>query len=223
MSAVSLQKELKSSNLPSYISREPSRFRMSFHQQDIFEGRWRFFMHPFVSLSNQRFRPLWAILTVIVVLSLTLVTWVGSTTPAAASTKAPSLALKKGHVVHTVNIMEKKGRFFFSPATLTIKVGDIVVWKDVTDAPHTVTSDTGVFNTRGFLTLNQSFQFTFSRTGTFKYHCNIHLYMHASIIVKSARSNNQSNSASPTPTTPPPTPQPGGGGHGGGGYGGGGY
>ena len=175
-------------------------------------------MHPFVSLSNQRFRPLWAILTVIFVLSLTLVVWGGSTTTAAASTKAPYLALKKGHVVHTVNIMEKNGRFFFSPATLTIKVGDIVVWKDLTNAPHTVTSDTGVFNTRGILTMNQSFKFTFSRTGTFKYHCNIHLYMHATIIVKSALSNNQSNSnspTSPTPTPPPSRPQPGGGGYGG--------
>jgi len=176
-------------------------------------------MHPFVSLSNQRFRPLWALLTVIVVLSLTLLAWGGSTTTAAASTKAPSLALKKGHVVHTVNIMEKNGRFFFSPATLTIKVGDSVVWKNVTGAPHTVTSDTGVFNTHGFLTMNHTFRFTFSRTGTYHYHCNIHLYMHATIIVKSALSNNQSSShspISPTPTTPPSMSHPGGGGYGGG-------
>lgn len=173
-------------------------------------------MKPFASLSNLRFRPLWAVLTVIVVLSLALLAWGGSTTTASASTKAPSLAFKKSHVVHTVNIMEKNGRFFFSPATLTIKVGDIVVWKNVTNVVHTVTSNTGVFNTPGFLTPNHTFKFTFSRTGTFHYHCNIHLYMHATIIVKSALSNNQSNSnspTSPTPTTPPSMSNPGGGGY----------
>ena len=161
-------------------------------------------MNPSVSPYSQRFRPLWAILTVIVVLSLALVAWGGSTTTAAASTKAPTPGLKKGHTVHTVKIMERNGRFFFSPATLTIKVGDIVVWKNVTVVSHTVTSDTGVFNTPGFLSTNHTFTFTFTRAGTFHYHCNIHLYMHATIIVKSVLSSNRSNPNSPTPTATPP-------------------
>lgn len=140
-------------------------------------------MKPFGSLSSQRFRSLGAILTAIVVLSLVLVSWGGSATTAAASTKASTLGLKRGHVVHTVKIMEKNHRYFFSPASLTIKAGDSVAWKNVSDAAHTVTSDTGVFNTRGFLTTNHTFKFTFARVGTFKYHCNVHLYMHATIFV----------------------------------------
>jgi len=176
-------------------------------------------MKRFVSQYSQRFRPLWVILTVIVVRSLALVAWGGSATTAVASTKVPSLGLKR--VVHTVKIMEKNGRFFFQPSRMTIKVGDVVVWKNVTVAPHTVSSDTGVFNTPSFLSPNGTFTFTFTRAGTFKYHCNIHLYMHAAIIVKSALPSNHSNPTSPPPSMPTPTPPSGGGGSGGG-YGGGG-
>ena len=140
-------------------------------------------MKPFVSPYSQRFRSLWAILTVLVVLSLVLVVWGGSATSAAASTKAPTLGLKKGHVVHTVKIMEKHGRYFFQPASLTIKAGDVVVWKNVSDAVHTVTSNAGVFHNKGFLMTGHTFKFTFTRTGTFRYHCNVHLYMHGTIIV----------------------------------------
>jgi plastocyanin len=177
-------------------------------------------MKRFVSQYSQRFRPLWVILTVIVVMSLALVAWGGSATTAVASTKVLSLG-QRSRVVHTVKIMEKNGRFFFQPSRMTIKVGDVVVWKNVTVVPHTVTSDTGVFNTHGFLSPNVTFTFTFNRAGTFKYHCNIHLYMHAAIIVKSALPGNHRNPTSPPPSMPTPTPPSGGGGSGGG-YGGGG-
>jgi plastocyanin len=183
-------------------------------------------MKRFVSQYSQRFRSLWVILTVIVVMSLALVAWGGSATTAVASTKVPSLGLKRGHVVHTVKIMEKNGRYFFQPASMTIKVGDVVVWKNVSDAVHTVTSNTEVFDTPGMLSPNETFRFTFTRAGTFKYHCNIHPYMHGTIIVKSVLSSNQGSPSSPPPSMPTPMPMyPSGGGggyHGGGGGGGGG-
>ncbi len=172
-------------------------------------------MKPMGSPSGHRFRSLWDILAVIVVLSLALLAWGGSATTALASTKASSLDFAKGHTVHTVNIVEVNGRFAFRPATLTIKVGDIVVWKNTTFAPHTVTSNTGVFNTRGILSMNQSFRFTFNRTGTFRYHCNIHLYMTATIIVKTSVSGSSSSNNSTSPQSPPPMTMPS---SGGGGY-----
>jgi len=141
-------------------------------------------MKPFGSLSSQRFKYVWVILTVIVVMSLVVVVWGASASSAAASTKALTSGSKSARVVHTVLILEKKGRYFFSPASLTIKAGDRVVWKNASDAPHTVTSDTGMFNTAGILSTNQTFMRTFTRAGTFRYHCNIHLYMRATIIVR---------------------------------------
>jgi len=146
-------------------------------------------MKTFVSQYSQRSRSLWATLMVIVAprfivgVALTLVAWGGSATPAAASSKAPTLGLSRGHVVHTVNIIEMNGSFFFQPASLTIKVGDVVVWRNASAAPHTVTSNTGVFNNPSILMTNQTFRFTFTQAGTFRYHCNIHLYMQATIVV----------------------------------------
>ena len=140
-------------------------------------------MKPFVSPYNQRFRSLWVILTAMVVMSLVLVVWGESATSAAASTKAPTLELKKHHVVHTVTIMEKHHKYFFQPASLTIKAGDTVVWKNASDAIHTVTSNTMAFHTKGFLMAGHTIKFTFTHVGTFKYHCNVHLYMHGTIIV----------------------------------------
>lgn len=74
------------------------------------------------------------------------------------------------------------GDFQFSPDTISVKVGSTVDWTNTsTDTPHTVTSDTGAFNH----TLNpgDSFRFTFTKAGTFHYHCSIHPSMTAIITV----------------------------------------
>jgi plastocyanin len=77
------------------------------------------------------------------------------------------------------------GHFTFSPSSMSIKAGTTVTWTDKTDAPHTVTSDAGdpaSFN--GSLGGNgTTFGFTFTTPGTYKYHCNIHPYMTATITV----------------------------------------
>src|SRR5579863_4558463 len=49
--------------------------------------------------------------------------------------------------VANIKIVPLNGHFTFDPAALTIKVGTQVVWTNDSNAPHTVTSDTGVFNT----------------------------------------------------------------------------
>ena len=85
-----------------------------------------------------------------------------------------------------VKIVENNGVYSFTPATLSIKAGTQVKWLNTSDASHTVTSDTpGVFGSPGNLTQNQTFTFTFSKAGTFPYHCSIHPYMKAKITVTS--------------------------------------
>jgi plastocyanin len=73
--------------------------------------------------------------------------------------------------------------FEFSPATLTVTVGTTVTWTNTGDAPHTVTSDDGAFDS-GQLTNGQTFSQTFDQAGTIAYHCNVHPRMKATIIVK---------------------------------------
>jgi plastocyanin len=61
----------------------------------------------------------------------------------------------------------------FNPKQLTIKTGTTVVWtnKDVT--VHTVTADDNSFDS-GNLNQGNTFQFTFTKPGTYLYYCKLH-------------------------------------------------
>lgn len=72
--------------------------------------------------------------------------------------------------------------FAFTPATLTIKVGTTVKWTNQDSVAHTVTSDTGIFDS-GDLADGDTFTFTFTHAGTFAYHCTMHPSMTATIVV----------------------------------------
>ena len=76
--------------------------------------------------------------------------------------------------------------FAFSPATLTVKTGATVTWINDDSAPHTVVSDDGapVPFASARLATGDSFQQTFTRAGTYTYHCSIHPSMKGTIIVE---------------------------------------
>jgi plastocyanin len=72
--------------------------------------------------------------------------------------------------------------FAFSPATVTIKAGDTIVFKNFDSVGHTATQNGGGFDTE-LLGQGQSKAITFSQKGTFDYHCTPHPYMTGTIIV----------------------------------------
>ena len=78
---------------------------------------------------------------------------------------------------------DSNGSFGFTLAKLTIRVGTTVIWKNMSSAPHTVTSDDGTTFDSGTVAVGGTFHFTFKTAGTFSYHCNIHPYMRSVIIV----------------------------------------
>jgi len=80
-------------------------------------------------------------------------------------------------------IDKSNGSYSFSPAMLTIKVGTTVIWKNVSSAPHTITTDDGQTADSGTVGVGATFRFTFKTAGTFSYHCNYHPYMRATIVV----------------------------------------
>jgi plastocyanin len=82
---------------------------------------------------------------------------------------------------HVVQIADSA----FSPATLTISVGDTVTWRNADDRPHTVTSNDGAFDS-GNLDEGQGFSFTFTEPGTYTYLCEYHPDMQATIVVEAA-------------------------------------
>jgi plastocyanin len=77
--------------------------------------------------------------------------------------------------------------FAFTPSTLTIKPGTTVTWTNEDGTSHTVVSDSGtpVPFTSQTLVNGASFQFTFTRPGSYTYHCSIHPSMTGTIIVQS--------------------------------------
>lgn len=80
------------------------------------------------------------------------------------------------------------GSFAFSPATITVKAGTTITWTNNTGAPHTVTSDDGTSFDSGInnpIAANGgTYSFTFTKAGTYTYHCQIHPFMKATVIVQ---------------------------------------
>ena len=78
---------------------------------------------------------------------------------------------------------EVNKKYVFGPATITIKAGQTVVWKNTSDAPHTVTSTTASWKYDKKLNLGKSLQVTFKKAGTFHYKCLYHAGMVGTVIV----------------------------------------
>ncbi len=84
-----------------------------------------------------------------------------------AAEKSPTT--KRTAKTHTITIKNSK----FSPAALTIKSGDTVVWKNDDDKDHTVIADDKSFKSDN-ISSGEDFEFAFRKAGTFKYGCKYH-------------------------------------------------
>lgn len=78
-------------------------------------------------------------------------------------------------------IVELKG-YSFSDPDLKINRGTKVIWINRDPVAHTVTSDTGLFDSKALLT-GQKFEYVFNQPGIYNYHCGIHPYMNGQVIV----------------------------------------
>ena len=72
--------------------------------------------------------------------------------------------------------------FTFSPAALTVKVGTTVTWKNQDDIPHTVVS-AGKFRSKTMDT-DDTYSFTFTAAGDYKYFCSLHPHMTGTVKVE---------------------------------------
>ncbi len=141
----------------------------------------------------------WLILSVILVLALSLVavacggsstttTAGGATTTAGgATTTAGGATTTAGGATTTAGgaggaQVTIKG-FAFDPVTVTIKVGESVTWTNQDSADHTVTADNGEFKSSS-LGNGATFSFTFTKAGSYPYHCSIHSSMTGTVVVQ---------------------------------------
>jgi len=72
--------------------------------------------------------------------------------------------------------------FAFIPNELAVKAGTTVVFRNRDDIPHSVVGSKGEFHSKA-LDTDDSFSFTFAKTGTYAYSCGLHPRMQGTIVV----------------------------------------
>lgn len=84
----------------------------------------------------------------------------------------------------TTNMITIKD-FSFTPSVITVKTGTKVTWTNADSVHHTITADTASNTTltSGSIGQSEAYSFTFSKAGTYSYHCTPHPYMRGSVIV----------------------------------------
>jgi plastocyanin len=95
-----------------------------------------------------------------------------------ASTAPSGTAAAKPAAADAVTIRN----FAFGPQVVTVTLGTTVHWTNQDSEAHTVTSDAGAFNSP-VLQPGAGFSFTFTKPGTYSYHCSIHPFMTGKVVV----------------------------------------
>lgn len=95
----------------------------------------------------------------------------GMSMPAGNAITITKGAWQPDHAVHA-----------FDPSEIHVKAGSTITWTNTDDTPHTVTADDGSFES-GFISPGQSWSHTFSKRGTYSYHCTPHPTMKGTVIV----------------------------------------
>jgi plastocyanin len=72
--------------------------------------------------------------------------------------------------------------FAFAPNSITVKAGTTVTWTNEDSVTHTVTSDTGLFDSGG-LNKGGTFSYTFTTEGSYPYHCTPHASSMAGTVI----------------------------------------
>lgn len=83
-----------------------------------------------------------------------------------------------------VHIVDDAAFGVFTPATITVTVGDTVTFVNDSSHPHDVTFDDEILGASPLFDTGETHEVTFDRTGTFEYVCVIHPGMHGNVVVE---------------------------------------
>jgi LPXTG-motif cell wall-anchored protein len=84
--------------------------------------------------------------------------------------------------------------FKFTPSTITVTAGETVTWTNSGPTGHSATADDGSFDT-GILSKGTSGSHTFTRAGTYTFHCTPHPFMTGKVVVAAASSGGGGSSS----------------------------
>jgi plastocyanin len=134
------------------------------------------------------------------------------TTPRTVPIVDPFQPLPRPSAGASVSIVD----YAFSPATITIAAGSTVTWTNTGASIHSVTSDSGAFDsspscpTGPCIDPGGTYSHTFAQAGQFAYHCRVHPNMTATVVVNAAATT--TTAAGSTTTSAPGGPPVSGGG-----------
>jgi len=107
--------------------------------------------------------------------------------PAPAPAAGAAAAAAPGHVaegpVTGTPFKSAMQAMQFSNQSIEIAVGTTIEWKNEDPVPHTVTADDGSFDS-GMIDGGQVWRYTFTKAGTYPFHCTPHPFMKGTIVVK---------------------------------------
>jgi plastocyanin len=90
----------------------------------------------------------------------------------------------QGKIAHVKIVSDPNTVGAYKPKTITVHLGQRIVFSNVSNAIHTVTADKGkAFDSHNIAT-GKSWTFTAKHVEVFAYHCVYHPLMHGKIIVK---------------------------------------
>ena len=99
--------------------------------------------------------------------------------PCWAALSKPAGSSRRGLRTHEVII---EG-FKFAPHSLTVEVGDTIIWRNQDRAPHTATADARVFDS-GNIPNGSTWEYVAGVKGTYSYICALHPQMKAQLVVR---------------------------------------
>jgi plastocyanin len=99
-----------------------------------------------------------------------------------SSNNSPTANAGQASMTGTVNITN----MMFTPSQITVAKGGTVTWTNNDSTTHTVVDDLSNVGgpNSGDIAPGATYSFTFTKTGSFQYHCNIHPSMRGTIVVK---------------------------------------
>jgi plastocyanin len=94
------------------------------------------------------------------------------------------LAGNKTHPITVVSIVTDRTTIGqYKPRTVTVHRGDRIVFRNVGNAPHTVTATNSSFDS-GTIFMKKSWTYTARKVGRFSFFCQFHAGMSGTIVVK---------------------------------------
>lgn len=123
---------------------------------------------------------LWLISGIVVILAVSILFVITRPSPA-----IQNMVNKTGQMpsVPTGNLTVTIRSFAFSPSSLAVRIGDTVTWINEDATGHTVTSDSGSELASPSFNAGQMYSHTFTKAGSYPYHCAFHPGMKGTIIV----------------------------------------